>query len=144
MTLEKNKREINSLLKKLYYDPVTGYTGVDPLVAATAVAGKKKIKRQVVTEWLAKQEPYALHKPVSEKFKRNKTLTKGIDYIWQSDLIDIQPLARQNSGFRYMLVAIDTFSRYAWVEPLKRKTGLEVVCGFKQILKSGRKPKKIC
>ena len=62
MTLEKNKREINSLLKKLYYDPVTGYTGVDPLVAATAVAGKKKIKRQVVTEWLAKQEPYALHK----------------------------------------------------------------------------------
>jgi len=144
MTLEKNKREINSLLKKLYYDPVTGYTGVDPLVAATAVAGKKKIKRQVVTEWLAKQEPYALHKPVSEKFKRNKTLTKGIDYIWQSDLIDIQPLARQNSGFRYMLVAIDTFSRYAWVEPLKRKTGLEVVRGFKQILKSGRKPKKIC
>ena len=35
------------------------------------------------------------------------------------------------------------FSKYAWVLPLKTKTGLALVEAFKMILSSRRKPKKI-
>jgi transposase InsO family protein len=137
-------KEIDDLLKKLYYDPVTGYTGINPLIAAAA--DSKKLKRRVITEWLTKQKSYTLHRPARINFERNKTLSKGIDYVWQSDLVDIQPLSKENSGFRYLLVVIDTFSRYAWVEPLKSKSGQEVVRGFREIFKSsvGRKPQKVC
>ena len=48
-----------------------------------------------------------------------------------------------NDGYRYLLVCIDVFSKYAWVVPLKNRTGLSLVEAFKTILASGRKPEKI-
>ncbi len=43
-----------------------------------------------------------------------------------------------NKGYKYLLTCIDVVSKYAWVIPLKNKTGN--VEAFKNILKSGRKP----
>ena len=57
---------------------------------------------------------------------------------WQADLVDVQALASQNRGFRYWWTCIDVLSRYAWVRPLKEKTGLHVLRGFKSIFKQGR------
>ena len=48
-----------------------------------------------------------------------------------------------NDGYRYLLVCIDVFSKYAWVVPLKNKKGPSLVEAFKIILASGRKPEKI-
>ena len=48
-----------------------------------------------------------------------------------------------NDGYRYLLVCIDVFSKYAWVVPLKNKTGPTLVEAFKTILASGRKLEKI-
>ena len=55
----------------------------------------------------------------------------------------MQSLKVYNDGHRYLLVCIDVFSKYAWVLPLKTKTGLGLVEAFKMILSSGRKPQKI-
>ena len=41
------------------------------------------------------------------------------------------------------LVVIDIFSRFLWEEPLKNKTGKEVVNGLKKIFSQGRKCKKL-
>ena len=67
----------------------------------------------------------------------------GIDQQWQMDLADMQSMQKFNNGYRYLLVCIDVFSKYAWVIPLKNKTGLSLVKAFKVILSSGRKPEKI-
>ena len=48
-----------------------------------------------------------------------------------------------NDGYRYLLVCIDVFSKYAWVIPLKNKTGPSLVEAFKIILAGERKPEKI-
>ena len=64
----------------------------------------------------------------------------GIDQQWQIDLADMQKF---NDGYRYLLVCIDVFSKYAWVVPLKNKTGPSLVNAFKVILSSVRKPEKI-
>ena len=67
----------------------------------------------------------------------------GIDEQRQMDLADMQSMQKFNDGYRYLLVCIDVFSKYAWVVPLKNKTGLSLVEGFKTILASGRKPEKM-
>ena len=52
--------------------------------------------------------------------------------------------ANDNDGYKYLLVVIDIFSRYGWVQPLKDKTAKEIVSAFDQILKEGRIPKRLC
>ena len=67
----------------------------------------------------------------------------SIDQQWQMDLVDMQSMQKFIDGYRYLLVYIDVFSKYAWVVPLKNKTGPSLVEAFKIILASGRKPEKI-
>ena len=53
-------------------------------------------------------------------------------------------MSKFNKGFRFLLCAIDIFSKYAWVVPLKVKKGVSIVNAFHIILKeSNRKPNKI-
>ena len=53
-------------------------------------------------------------------------------------------LSKYNKGIRFLLCAIDIFSKYAWVVPLKDKKGISIVKAFQIILKqSNRKPNKI-
>ena len=48
-----------------------------------------------------------------------------------------------NKGFRFLLCAIDIFSKYAWVVPLKDKKSITVNNVFQKTLKeSNKKPKK--
>jgi hypothetical protein len=58
------------------------------------------------------------------------------------DWADMQSLSKDNDGIEYLLVAIDVFSRYAWVEPMKNKTAKEVERGLMIILNQV-KPRKI-
>ena len=56
----------------------------------------------------------------------------------------MQLLSKFNKGFRFLLCAIDIYSKYAWVIPLKDKKGVRIVNGFQKILKeSNGKPNKI-
>ena len=53
-------------------------------------------------------------------------------------------MSRYNKGIKYLLFAIDLFSKYAWIIPLKDKKGTSIVNAFKNILSdSNRKPNKI-
>ena len=49
-------------------------------------------------------------------------------------------LSKYNNGFKYILTVIDVLSKYAWAEPIKTKTGENLVKAFEKILKKGRKP----
>ena len=56
----------------------------------------------------------------------------------------MQSLSKQNKGIRYLLCAIDLYSKYAFVVPLKDKKGISIVNAFNKIIKqSNRKPNKI-
>ena len=60
-----------------------------------------------------------LHKPIIKKFKKRKVHSSFRDNIWGADLADMQSLSKYNQGIKYLLCAIDLFSKYAWVIPLK-------------------------
>ena len=77
-----------------------------------------------------------LHKPVIKKFDNRKVYSQFKDNIWGVDLADTKLLSKQNKGIKYLLCAIDLYSKYASIVPLKDKKGISITNAFK------RKPKK--
>ena len=63
----------------------------------------------------------------------------------------MQSLSKYNKGIKYLLCAIDLFSKYAWTILRKDKEGTSIVNAFKKIIsekskaesKGQRKPNKI-
>ena len=66
------------------------------------------------------------------------------DNIWGLDLADMPSFSEYNKRIKYLLCAIDLFSKYAWVIPLKDKKGTSIVNAFQKIILERRKPNKIC
>ena len=136
---------MDEYLTQVYYNPKRSGAlgGVERLYRDVKKDGKYAISRAQLKKWLMKQDTYTLHKPARRHYKRNRIIVGGIDELWQIDLADMQTMAAENDGYRYLLVCIDVFSKYLWVIPLKTKTGPALVTAFKKILESGRKPEKI-
>ena len=85
-----------------------------------------------------------LHKPVIKKFNKRKVYSQFKDNISGEDLADMQSLSKRNKAIKYFLCAIDLFSKYAFVVPLKDKKGISIANAFNKIIKqSNRKPNKI-
>ena len=55
----------------------------------------------------------------------------------------MQLLSKYNKGIKYLLCAIDLFSKCAWVVPLKGKRRITIVKAFQKIISKGRKTNKI-
>lgn len=82
-------------------------------------------KRQVVEE---------IHRYARKNFTRRKYAMYGIADTLQADLIEMQPFSKEDQGHRYILIAIDVFSKVAYVEPLKDKTGEGVTSAMNRII----------
>ena len=85
-----------------------------------------------------------LHSPVIKKFNKRKVYLQFRNNIWGVDLAGTQSLSKKNKGIKYLLCAIDLFSKYAFVIPLKVEKRISIVNAFNKIIKqSNRKPNKI-
>ena len=83
-----------------------------------------------------------LHKPIIKKFDKRKVYSQFKDNIWGVDLADMQSLSRKNKGIKYLLCAIDLYSKYAFVIPLKDKKGISIVNAFNKIIKQSNRRAK--
>ena len=120
-------REIDHLLKKLYYDLKSPQAYTSKINVYKAAKNKRSdIRKKDVDLWFRKQLAPTLHKPVRYKFKRNKIIVLSIGDQYQSDLCDVTNIAKDNEGFTFLLTCIDCFSRYAWVKPVINKSGKEI------------------
>jgi len=93
------------------------------------------VDRWTAERFLSGQDAYTMYRPTRLRFLRRRTFAKGIDDLFQIDLIDLSSLSVYNSGHRYLLMCIDVFSKYAWCVPLKSKTGREVADAMESILR---------
>lgn len=123
-------------LEQVYYDPETGYCGMNELQRRTGCP-----KRQL-TDFLHGQDVYTKHKPLIYKFRRRRIYVSHVDDQWQADLIDMKSFKRFNNKISFILTVIDIFSKYAWAVPIRKKTGAEITEAFKSIFVE-RKPEKI-
>ncbi|XP_058789569.1 LOW QUALITY PROTEIN: uncharacterized protein LOC131663271 [Phymastichus coffea] len=85
-----------------------------------------------------------LYKPARRNYLRRSFDIRDIDEIWQIDLVEMIPYERENKSYKYILCAIDSFSKYAWCVAVKQKTGKDVAKAMESIFVKGRVPKKIC
>ena len=77
-------------------------------------------------------------------FKKRTVYSGFNENIWCVDLADMQLLSKYNKGTKYLLCAIDLFSKYAWLVPIKDKNGVSIVDAFQKTLKEfNGKPNKI-
>ena len=73
-----------------------------------------------------------MHKPIIRNFKKKRVYSGFKDNIWGADLADMQSLSKYNKGIKYLLYAIDLFSKYAWIIPIKDKKGIKITNAFQK------------
>jgi N-acyl-L-homoserine lactone synthetase len=79
-------------------------------------------------------EAYSLHARKLQKYKRLKINVNKHNKQWSIDLADLKELSGYNSQYRYLLVCVDVYSRYAFIKLLKTKSARNVANKFEQIL----------
>lgn len=77
-----------------------------------------------------------LHKSARKHFQRRKTNMRGIADTIQADLVEMIPYERENRNHRYILTAINIFTKMGYVRPIKNKTGIETANALKSIFDS--------
>lgn len=107
----------------------------DSLGSHAGLRRQTKMSDKVVANYLSQQDAYTMHKRVVRKFPRRRTFSKGINDLFQLDLVDLPSLSRFNDGYRYLLMCIDVFSKYGRIVPLKTKTAESVRDAFAKILR---------
>ncbi|KAL3109930.1 hypothetical protein niasHT_016546 [Heterodera trifolii] len=142
--LNKDKRAQNKeptafkefFLYKDLSSPVA-FTSVESLLRE-AQKSQRKISRTDVQNYLASQRTYTLHRQAKRRYRRLPTLASGLHTEWQADLAILDRLAKQNRGYKYLLVCIDTLSRQVFVEPVKTKTSANMIIAFGRIFKRSK------
>lgn len=113
-----------------YLDPrhPGSYRGLD------SIRRHAKVDVKTARDWLMGENAYTLHKQSRTKFQRRKTFAKGINELWQADLVDLSLLCNENDSHRYLLTCIDVFSKFARVVPLKNKSGASLTAAFAKMI----------
>ena len=123
-------------LSSLYFNPKfpASYLGPEKLYQIVKSKGKYKIGRHRIRKWLQDQESYFLTRGARRKYTRSWVIVAGIDNQWDMDLMDMVDLAKQNDDHTYVLVSIDSFSRFAHCQAVKSKKGSDVLQALKLVL----------
>ena len=119
-----------------YYTPSNpgSFGGSSNLKRELKKAKKSRLWR-TANDWLSGQDPYTLHKPITRKFQRRKTIVAGPKEQLQADLIDVKSHAKENDDYKYLLTIIDVFSKQAWAIPIKTKSATNVSQALEPVLK---------
>jgi len=128
------KKKTLKILDHLYLTPSepSSLGGIQRLYKA---AKHHDVPYEDVLEYLQRQEGYTQHKPVRRKFKRRRIISVDVNDQYQVDLADMQKFSDANDGVKYLLTAIDCFSRYGLVEPVKSKKPGEIAEALAKIFK---------
>ena len=126
------------LLKRLYETSKLphSFTGIRGLLN-TAKKYDSTVTRNDVLQFLQNQSSYTLHKITQKNFLRRKILAPKPGIIASCDLADMSKLSKFNEGYKYILIFIDVFSRFAQAVPVKQKDGKTIASALRVILESG-------
>ncbi len=143
-----NEKVLDDYLSSIYNNVKKpgSFLGVEKLYDAVKAERVYNVTYDEITKWLQKHEPYSLNRAVRRVSYRNAVLVSGLDDQFEADLADLSNASyvEANNGVKYLLVVIDVFSRYLWVEALTNKHAKTIIAAFEKIFKtSKRKPKRL-
>ena len=126
------------LLHKLYYDAETGFQSKEKLYKK-AKEIDKKITLEMVKKFLDEQATSQVTKQVTKNKIYETIVSPSVRNNYQMDIMYL-PNPTLNKIYKYLLTCIDVYSRYAFVKPLKNKTGDEILIAFKEMIKEYGRP----
>jgi len=92
-----------------------------------------------VEKVLSDLKTYSVHKNIRKNYPRRKLMVMWTDDTWTMDIVDLLSLKFSNSHFGYILVLMDSFSRYLWSFPLKFKNAESVHMAFESLFKKTKR-----
>ena len=75
-----------------------------------------------------------LHRTARKNYPRRRVTLKGLNDLFQGDLVEMQPYSKINKGYKYIMTIINCFSKFAFAVPLKDKSGPVVAKALEPIL----------
>ena len=110
-------------LHQSYYNPKhsTTFSSASKLWQYIKLHGRN-ITRKQLYEWLSRKDVYTSHYQILHHFARRRVITRGLNDVWDVDLMDMSNLAKYNDGVTFIAIFIHIFSRYLYVEPMKNKS----------------------
>lgn len=140
-----SEKEKTQFLEEYYYNiqNPAAYTTPDKLYQALKSNKSFKFTKYFISKWLRRQDAYTLQRQVRKPKKLPNIRVSGINVQWSMDLMDVQNLSKENDGVRFLLILIDSFSKYLRIVALKQKTAAVVLNGIQQVFESGVQCKKI-
>ena len=108
------------------------------LVSRKILQLKLKLGVGLEEEEIAKE----LHTQVRTGQKR-MVLVLNQDEVWSCDLAEMEPaIGKNHIKYKFLLVCIDVFTRYAWLEPIRNKNVQWLISAYKKLFTEA-KPRKI-
>lgn len=102
--------------------------------------GFAKTKLSTVKKALSSLDSYSRFKPLRNNYPKMTTRSDDADCRWQVDLMNVTPFGSAgNDGFKFLLIAIDVFSRRIFVVPLYDKSGKEVAAALELLFMTNGK-----
>ena len=134
--MAKRKRKLNDSKKltSIYYNVKhpAGFSHAKILQKVSGIPHKK------VQDFLQAQDTYTIHKRRVKTKLYNRYRYDGVFDTWQADLCDLSALQSSNDGHKYILGCIDTVSKFAWLRPLRNKSGPNVTKAMESILQEAK------
>lgn len=88
-----------------------------------------------VKRFLTRQKSYTVHRRQARlHFPRRRIKVAAPRVRIDADLVDMQDLAPWNSAYKYFLMAIDAFTKFAWARPMKDKTATATAAAFSHLM----------
>lgn len=141
-----SQQVMNDYLKQLYLrsSGQGSFQGIEKLIDAVRADKTYSIKAHEIQSWLQQQKSYTLNRHARKVHQRPRVMVSGQDDQFDTDLADLSQYADDNDGIHFLLVVIDIFTRFLWVEPLENKFSNTVVAAMKRIFaRSKRIPRRI-
>ena len=136
---------IDRLLKSIYYNygEEGALTNTPHILLRLGRQRLPQLKLADVKHFLTKQASYTVHRRLARKhFPRRKIRVRAPRLRVDADLIELVDLAQWNDGYKYILNAIDTFTKYIWTAPQKNKESRTTADSFSAMLKATNPPLK--
>ena len=138
-------KKASEYLRRLYYTPTrpSSMQGISKLMNTIEKEKKFKPTRTQVENWLDQQQSYTVHRQPVRRFRRSKVIVSGLYDQYDADLMSMESTASENDGYKYVLVVLDVFSRYAWMLGMRTKSNEECIKAFQTIFKNAPFPKRM-
>ena len=137
---------LHRYLERLYYDETAGGAYATPSKLWQEVRRRgyyTNVGLNRIEKFLNGLAPYTLFRPSRGKFPVPPVRVNEALEQFDMDLVDVSRQAEANDGTRFLLTAIDVFTKYGYAVPLQSKRGEEVAAAAADIF-DDRQPRRVC